>query len=101
MSRRIGYLSPDYDEDKMMVESRRRSGRTGRFVRSRYDDDERGERRGRERMERRGGYSSRFDEDEERMGGYGFESRRRGRGYRSEMRDNSDGRHGSDRDGYD
>jgi hypothetical protein len=29
-----------------------------------------------------------------------YDYRRRGRGYRSEMRDD-DGRHGSDRDGYD
>lgn len=98
MSRRMGYLSDDI-EDRMMEEGRR-SGRTGRFVRSRYDDDDvRMERRRSSRMERRRDYDSRFDEDE-RMGGYGYEGRRRGRGYRSEMRDD-DGRRGSDRDGYD
>lgn len=98
MSRRMGYLS-DEIEDSMMTESRRRSGRTGRFVRSRMDDyDEQSRRGGRERMERRSGYSNRMDD--ERMESYDFDSRRRGRGYRSEMRE-SEGRHGSDRDGYD
>lgn len=95
MSRRMGYLSPDFDED--MMEEARRSGRTGRFVRSRYDDDEeRMERRRSYRMARRRGYG---DMDDERMGGRDYEYRRRG--YRSEMRDDSDSRRGSDRDGYD
>lgn len=92
MSRRMGYLSDDIED--RMTENRRRSSRTGRFMNRRMDDDGRDW----ESRDRRRGYESRMDD--ERMGDRDYDYRRRGRGYRSEMRDD-DGRHGSDRDGYD
>ena len=92
MARMIGFRPPEED---YYEESRRgRSSRTGRYTRMGMDDEYEGE-----RHERRGGYRSRYDDDE-RMGGY--ESRRgRGRGYRSQMEEGRRSRYDDDDDGYD
>lgn len=94
MARMIGFRPPEED---YYEESRRgRSSRTGRYTRMGYDDEYEGRYGEGERFERRGGYRSRYDDDE-RMGGY---DSRRGRGYRSRMDEGRRGREDDD-DGYD
>lgn len=97
MARMIGFRPPGEDYD--YEESRRgRSSRTGRYTRMGYDDEYEGRYGEGERFERRGGYRSRYDDDE-RMGGY--EGRRGGRGYRSRMDEGRRSRYDDDDDGYD
>ena len=95
MARMIGFRPPE--EDSYEEARRGRSSCTGRYTRMGYDDEFESRYGEGERFERRGGYRSRYDDDE-RMGGY--DSRRGGRGYRSRMDEGRRGREDDD-DGYD
>lgn len=96
MARMIGFRPP-YEEDTYEEGRRGRSSRTGRYTRMDYDGEYEGRHGDGVRFERRGGYRSRYDDDE-RMGGY---EGRRGRGYRSRMDEGRRGRYDDDDDGYD